>query len=175
MLSNPVIDAILARRSTRAFTAEPVAREQLEAIVACGQWAPSGMNRQELTFAVLSDGEQVARLAAALEPLLDRGSYDMYGAQAAVLVAVPAGYPYDRQDDSCALENMFLAATSLGLGSCWINRAKEEFDTPWGKDLLKSLGVEGEYEGIGHCALGYIDGDVPQAAPRRENRVFYIK
>ena len=71
--------------------------------------------------------------------------------------------------------SLMLAAHELGLGSCWINRAKEEFDTQWGKDLLKSLGVEGEYEGIGHCALGYIDGDVPQAAPRKGNRVFYIK
>ena len=68
-----------------------------------------------------------------------------------------------------------LAAHELGIGSCWIHRAKEEFETDWGKDLLKSLGVEGEYEGIGHCALGYVDGEDPQAAQRKEKRIFMVK
>ena len=68
-----------------------------------------------------------------------------------------------------------LAVHDLGIGSCWIHRAKEEFDTEWGKELLKSLGIEGEYEGIGHCILGYADGESPEAAPRKENRVFYVK
>ena len=71
--------------------------------------------------------------------------------------------------------NMMLAAHELGLGSCWIHRAKEEFETEWGKELLKSLGIEGEYEGIGHCALGYIDGEYPTEPARKENRVYCIK
>ena len=70
--------------------------------------------------------------------------------------------------------NMMLAANSLGLGSCWIHRAKEEFEAEEGKALLKSLGIEGDYEGIGHCALGYADGDTPASLPRREGRVYRI-
>lgn len=71
--------------------------------------------------------------------------------------------------------NLMLAAYELGIGSCWIHRAKEDFETQWGRDLLKSLGIEGEYAGIGHCALGYAAEAAPQAAERKENRVFYIK
>ncbi len=71
--------------------------------------------------------------------------------------------------------NMMLAAHSLGLGSCWIHRAKEEFETEEGKQILKDLGVEGEYEGIGHCIVGYPAVDLPEASPRHENRVYYAK
>ena len=66
-------------------------------------------------------------------------------------------------------------AHDLGIGSCWIHRAKEEFESSWGRELLASLGIEDEYEGIGHCALGYVDGDYPDVIPRKENRVFYLK
>ena len=109
-----------------------------------------------------------------LNQIIEAGLYAASGKgqQSAIIIQVTN---QELRNEIARMENMFLAATSLGLGSCWINRAKEEFDTQWGKDLLKSLGVEGEYEGIGHCALGYIDGDVPEVAPRRENRVFYIK
>mgnify|MGYP002511453275 CR=1 FL=1 len=172
MLSNPVIENILARRSTRSFTNEPVGREQLEAIVTCGQWAPSGMNRQELAFAVLSAGDEVARLAAVLEPLLGRGAYDMYAAQAAVLVAVPRDYPYARQDDSCALENMFLAATSLGLGSCWINQLEGLCDHPAVRALLDGYGIPADYEVHGVCALGHIARETP--AKERKSRVIWV-
>lgn len=68
-----------------------------------------------------------------------------------------------------------LAAHSLGIASCWIHRAKEEFETDEYKELLKSFGVKGEYEGIGHCVLGYADGELPEAAVRKENRVFYAE
>ena len=78
-------------------------------------------------------------------------------------------------DGSLVMGNLMLAAHELGIGSCWIHRAKEEFETEWGKKLLKSLGINEEYEGIGHCALGYIDGDYPKTPARKENRVFYIK
>ena len=74
-----------------------------------------------------------------------------------------------------ATENLMLAAQDLGIGSCWIHRAKEEFESDWGRNLLRSLGVNGDYEGIGHCALGYADGDYPAAPARNEGRVFYVK
>ena len=78
-------------------------------------------------------------------------------------------------DGSLVMGNLMQAAHAVGLGSCWINRAKEEFDSEEGKQLLKEWGIEGEYEGVGHCILGYTDGTVPQAAPRKANRVFYVK
>lgn len=78
-------------------------------------------------------------------------------------------------DGSLVIGNMLLAADSLGLGSIWIHRAKEEFEMDEWKDLLKSLGVEGEWEGIGHCAVGYVEGDKPAAAKRREGRVYWVE
>ena len=69
---------------------------------------------------------------------------------------------------------MMLAAHELGIGSCWIHRAKEEFQLPEGKEILESLGIEGDYEGIGHCILGYADGDYPPPPARKKGRVFYI-
>ena len=78
-------------------------------------------------------------------------------------------------DGSLVMGNLMLAAHSLGLGSCWIHRAKEEFESAEGKALLASLGIEGEYEGIGHCVLGYADGEEPAAKPRKENWAYYIQ
>ena len=78
-------------------------------------------------------------------------------------------------DGSLVMGNLMQAAHDLGVGSCWIHRAKEVFDTEEGKEILKSIGVEGDYEGIGNCILGYVDGEYPQAAPRKENRIFWIE
>ena len=92
-----------------------------------------------------------------------------------LIVLARKDWPNRVYDGSVVMENLMLAAHALGLGSCWIHRAREEFETPWGKELLKSLGIEEEYEGVGHCALGYAGEEPPKAAPRKEGRVFYIK
>ena len=91
------------------------------------------------------------------------------------LYAAKKDWPTGIYDGSLVMGNLMLAAHDLGIGSCWIHRAKEEFETEWGKEFLKSLGIEEEYVGIGHCALGYVEGDEPKAAPRKENRVYYVK
>ena len=77
-------------------------------------------------------------------------------------------------DGPLVMENMMLAAHALGLGACWIHRAKETFEQPEWQTFLKKLGIEGEYEGIGNCVIGYPDGDVPAVKPRKENRVYYV-
>ena len=92
-----------------------------------------------------------------------------------LIVLARKDWPTGIYDGSLVMGNLMLAAHDLGIGSCWIHRAKEEFETEWGKELLKSLGISGEYVGIGHCALGYADGETPKAAKRKVNRVFYIK
>ena len=72
------------------------------------------------------------------------------------------------------MENLMLAANAVGLGSCWIHRAKEEFESEEGRELLRQLGISGDYEGIGHCILGYPAGDIPAEKPRKENWVYKI-
>lgn len=98
-----------------------------------------------------------------------------YGAPVVLIVLADRGWENHVYDGSLVMGNLMLAAHALGIGSCWIHRAKEEFESAEGKAILEFLGIEGEYEGIGHCVLGYLDGPLPQAAPRKENRVFYIR
>ena len=98
-----------------------------------------------------------------------------YGAPAVLVVLADKNCPTHVYDGSLVMGNMMLEAKALDLGSIWIHRAKEEFELPEYKQLLKDLGVEGEWEGIGHCVVGYADGDLPKAAPRKENRVFWVE
>ena len=98
-----------------------------------------------------------------------------YGAPVVLVVLGPKSNKLTPYDGSLVMGNLMQAAHAVGLGSCWINRAKEEFASEEGKQLLKEWGIEGEYEGVGHCILGYADGPMPQAAPRKANRVFYVK
>ena len=105
----------------------------------------------------------------------DEGFDPFYGAPAILLVLANKERSTCVYDGSLVMGNMMLAAHTLGLGSIWIHRAKEEFEMPEYKQLLKKLGIEGEWEGIAHCAVGYADGELPQAADRKEGRVFWIE
>ena len=139
----------------RAFRDEPVAREDLEAVVACGQWAPSANNRQEWTFVVVDDRARIARLSAVVREALGRDAYDMYGPAAIVIVAHEKGAPFGREDDGCAMQSMMLAAHSLGLGSVWINQLQGICDEPAVRAELDALGVPATSEVHGVCALGH--------------------
>ena len=97
-----------------------------------------------------------------------------YGAPVVLIVLADKAWPTHVYDGSLVMGNLMLAAHELGLGSCWIHRAKEEFERPEGQEILKSLGITEEYEGIGHCVLGYVEGEYPAAKPRKENWVYYI-
>ena len=98
-----------------------------------------------------------------------------YGAPVVLIVLADKARPTYVYDGSLVMGNLMLAAHAEGIGSCWIHRAKEEFESAEGKAFLKSLGIEGDYEGIGHCVLGYTDGEEPKAMPRKENYVYCVK
>lgn len=172
-----VLEQIKSRRSIRKYKPDEVPQELLDQIIEAGLYAASGKGQQSAIIIQVTNRElhgEISRMNAQI--MGQPEGYDpFYGAPAMLIVLGKKDWPTHVADGSLVMGNLMLAAHELGLGSCWINRAKEEFDTQWGRDLLKSLGIEGEYEGIGHCALGYIDGDVPEAAPRKEKRVFYIK
>ena len=108
-----------------------------------------------------------------LQQIIEAGLYaaNGMGKQATITIAVTNKV----YDGSLVMGNMMLAAHSLNLGSIWIHRAKEEFELPEYQELLKELGVDGEWEGIGHCAVGYVDGELPKAAKRKDNRVFWVE
>lgn len=152
---NEIIKAMEERRSIRKFQPTMPAKEDLAQIVEAGLYAASGMGRQSAIIVAVTNKELRDQLAKTNAEIMDKLDFDpFYGAPAIFVV---------------------LAAHSLGLGSIWIHRAKEEFERPEYQALLKKLGIEGEWEGIGHCAVGYIDGEAPKAAKRKDNRVFWIE
>lgn len=172
---NEVIRAIEERRSVRAYTEELPEREKIDQVIEAGLWAASGMNRQGPIIVAVTDRELRDRLSAMNAKIIGDSSRDpFYGAPAVLIVLAPRDQPNRVYDGSLVMGNLMLAAHALGLGSCWIHRAREEFDTAEGKAILAELGVEGDYEGIGHCILGY-PAQTPVAKPRNGGRVFYAE
>lgn len=164
------------RRSCRAFKPELIEEEKLQAIIKAGTYAATGMGRQSPIIIAVTNKELRDKLSAMNAKFMGKDeSFDLfYGAQELLIVLANKAMPTYLYDGTLVMGNLMNAAADLGVDSCWIHRAKEEFESDWGRELLKSLGIEDEYEGIGHCALGYVDGDYPDVIPRKENRVFYI-
>ena len=98
-----------------------------------------------------------------------------YGAPVVLVVLANKDVRTAVYDGSLVMGNLMLAAHEMGVSSCWIHRAKEMFESEEGKAILKDLGIEGNYEGIGNCILGYADCPAPEARPRKENYVYYIR
>lgn len=173
---NEIIQSMLERRSIRRYKPDPVPKEALEQIMAAGTYAASGMGRQSPIIIAVTNKAGRDKLSELNRKIggWDPGFDPFYGAPAVLIVLARKDCPTYIYDGSLALGNMMLAAHALGLGSCWIHRAKEEFETEEGRKILKSLGISGEYEGIGHCIVGYPD-EIKQAAPRKDNRVFFIE
>ena len=173
---NETIQSILNRRSCRNFKSDPVPKELLDQILKAGTYAPTGMNRQSPIMIAVTDKALRDRLARenALFMGKDEDFDPFYGAPAVIIVLADKTKPTYLYDGSLVLGNLMLAAESLGLSSCWIHRAKEEFETAENKALLRSLGIEGDYEGIGHCVLGYAAEPAGEPSPRKENYVYYI-
>ena len=174
---NEIIKAMEERRSIRKFKPEMPKKEDLQQIVEAGLYAANGMGRQATITVAVTNKELRDKLSAINCKI---GGWDevvdpFYGAPAILIVLAEKDWRNRVYDGSLVMGNMMLAAHSLGLGSIWIHRAKEEFEMPEYQQLLKELGVEGEWEGIGHCAVGYIDGEMPEAAERKPNRVFWVE
>lgn len=170
---NEVLKAIKERRSCRAFKADPVPRELLDQVTEAGTWAPSGMGKQSPVIIEVSDPALRDRLAEANRLIggWPEGFDPFYGAPTILIVLAQADVPTAIYDGSLVMQNLMLAAHSLGLASIWIHRAKEEFEQDEWKALLTQLGLEGEWIGIGHCALGYAKKEAASAAERRMGRV----
>ncbi len=171
---NEVLKAIETRRSIRKFSSKTVSREDLDEILKAGTYAPSGCGRQPVIFIAVTDKETRDKLSKMNAQIMGKDTDPSYGAQTVIIVLADKSAPTYVYDGALAMGNLMLAAHSLGIGSCWIHRAKEEFESAEGKELLKKWGVTGDYEGIGHCILGYADGEEPAAAPRKAGTVINI-
>jgi len=170
------LENMITRRSIRKYKSDSVPKEIIDKIIEAGLYAANSRGKQSSIIVAVTDKETRDRLSQSNCKIggWESGFDPFYGAPVVLIVLAPKNLPIGVYDGSCVMENLMLAAHDLGIGSCWIHRAKEEFETDEWKKWLADLGVEGEYEGIGHCVLGYVDGDEPEAAPRREGRVFYV-
>ena len=171
---NEVIKAIKERRSVKSYKSDPVPTELLDAILEAGTYAPTGRNMQSPIMIAVTDKALRDKLASLNAAVMGMDGDPFYGAPAVIVVFADRRRMTYLYDGSLVMENLMLAAHSLGLGSCWIHRAKEVFDSEEGKEILKSLGIEGDYEGIGNCIIGYTHTPPAERKPRKENYIYKI-
>ena len=172
---NETLKVMEARRSCRNFDKKKmVSAEDIEAIVKAGTYAPTGRGKQSPIIIAVTNKELRDQIATENAKIMGTDMDPFYGAPVILIVLADKTIPTYKYDGSLVMGNLMNAAESLGLGSIWIHRAKEEFELSEYQELLKELGVDGEWEGIGHCAVGYVDGEIPKAAKRKENRVFWV-
>ena len=173
---NDVIKAMIERRSIRSFKPDMLPQEIIDEVINAGLYAASGMGKQNPIIIAITNKDFINKLAKINAKIAgwDENFDPFYGAPVVLIVLADKNWFTGVYDGSLVIGNMMLAADTLGIGSCWIHRAKEEFEMPEYKQLLTELGVEGEWEGIGHCAIGCIDGEIPAPAKRKDGRIFFI-
>jgi len=173
---NETLKTIRNRRSIRKFTDEPVPRDVIEQIVDAGIWAASGKNGQAPIVLAVTNPDLVAQLSEMNRKIggWQEGFDPFYGGKTVLVVLARKDVPTYVYDGSLTLGNMMLAAESLGVGSIWIHRAKQEFESDEGKAILAKLGINEDVEGIGHCVLGYASEPAADIA-RKEGRVFWAE
>ena len=171
---NEVLRALKERRSVRAYRPEQIKESELQQILEAGAYAPSGMGAQPVIMVVVQDKETIAALGKLNAAVMGAETDPFYGAPTVIVVLADRSRGTWLEDGSLAMGNLMNAAHSLGLGSCWVHRAREVFASDAGQALLKKWGIQGDYAGVGHCILGYPAGPLPQAKPRREHTVYRV-
>ena len=175
MGQNETIENLKTRRSIRAYTEQMPPKELLEQVIEAGTYAPTGKGNQSPIIVAVTDKamrDSLSRLNAAV---MGTSSDPFYGAPAVLVVLADRKYPTYLYDGSLVMGNLMNAAHAVGLGTCWIHRAKEVFDSEAGKALLKDWGIEGDYEGIGNCIIGYPAQEAPAPKPRKADYVHFVE
>jgi nitroreductase len=173
---NETIKVLESRRSCRNFKPDMIKDEELQAIIKAGTYAATGMGKQSPVIIAVTNKELRDEIMEANRKIggWGEGFDPFYGAPVILIVIAKKDVVTHVYDGSLVMGNLMNAAESLGVASIWIHRAKEEFESDFGKNLLKQLGIEGEYEGIGHCALGYAAEPAKAPAPRKEDYVYFV-
>lgn len=174
MSENNALEVLKTRRAIRAYQDKMPERELIAQIVEAGTYAPTGMGRQSPVIVAVTNREIRNRLSRLNAGIMGNDSDPFYGAPVVLVVLADKQCPTYLYDGTLVMGNLMNAAHAVGLGSCWIHRAKEVFETPEGKALLREWGIEGEYEGIGNCIIGYSAQEAPQPKPRKPDYVHYI-
>lgn len=172
-MTNETLKTLKERRSVRCYRPEQVKPEELDAILEAGTWAPSAMGRQPAVMVVVQDKETIEYMSKLNAEIQGEPDTDPFYGAPTVVVVLADGKNY-LQDGALVMGNLMNAAWSLGVASCWINRAKELFDRPEGKALLRKWGLPESLQGVGNCILGYPDGEIPAPKPRKEGFIVRV-
>lgn len=168
------LKTLKTRRSCRAYRPELIEEEKLEAILEAGTYAATGMGKQSPIIIAVTDKDLRDKLSKMNAAILGADIDPFYGAPELLIVLADKTIPTYIYDGSLVMGNLMNAAADLGVDSCWIHRAKEEFESDEGKAILNELGIEGDYEGIGHLILGYAATPLKEAAPRKESYIYRV-
>ncbi len=165
---------LLTRRSVRSYKTDPIPKDVLDRILTAGTCAATGMNKQAPIIIAVTNKEMRDKLSQMNAAVMGSDKDPFYGAPVVLVVLADRAVRTHVYDGSLVMGNLMNAAHAEGVSSCWIHRAKEVFDSEEGKEILASLGIEGDYEGVGNLILGYAEGEIPGIKPRKENYVYYI-
>ena len=172
---NEVLKCLEERRSCRSYRPEQLKEEDLQAILRAGTYAATGMGKQSPKIVVLQKPEDIAELERMNAAVMGNpDGHPFYGAPTVCIILAKADMFTAVEDGSCVIDNMLNAAWSIGVGACWIHRARQEFDSEEGKALLKKWGIEGDYIGVGHCILGYPTGEYRPKAERKSDYIVRV-
>ena len=168
------LQALMTRKSCRSFEDRQLSDEDLKVILDAGKQAATGGGKQPWKFVVVRNKEVRDKLSAMNAAVMGSDKDPFYGAPCVVVVLTERDRTTAVEDGACAIQNMMVAANAIGVGSCWIHRAYEEFESDEGKTLLKDWGISGDYRGVGHCILGYPQGEMHPDVPRREGIEVFV-
>lgn len=170
---NQTLNDLKTRRSIRKYKADPIPKELLDQVLEAGTYAPTGMNRQTPVIIAVTNPDMVKKISQLNAGVMGGSNDPFYGAPAVLIVLAEKTGTWI-YDGSLVMGNLLNAAHAVGLGAAWIHRAKEVFASDEGKALLKEWGLEGDYEGIGNCIIGYPD-EAPEARPRKEGYIIRVE
>lgn len=171
---NEVIKNIMTRRSVRSFDDTQLTKEQLETLIQTGLCAPSGRCMQTWKFTAVLNRDIIARLAHVIQETQNRQNYNFYNAQTLIITSNEKDSPWGKEDNACALENIFLAAHSMGIGSVWINQLLDHCDEPEIREILNELQIPENHAVFGIAALGY-DTNAPRGEVKKKGQYVIIE
>ncbi len=174
MIKNSVIDSLQSRRSIKKYIDKQISDEELDTILESGKYAPTGRNRQSPVMVAIRDRDTVKKLSKMNAEILGSESDPFYSAPCVVVVFADMSVSTGFEDACLVMGNLMNAAHAIGVGSCWIHRAREMFSSEEGKALMREWGLSENYVGVGNCVLGYREGDMPAVRPRKENYVIKV-
>ncbi len=172
-MKQETLNSLKERRSIRSYEDRQVSEEELKLVLEAGTYAPTGMGKQSPKMVVVQDKETRDKLSRLNASVMGTDTDPFYGAPTVIIVFADSNIHTYIEDGSLVMGNLLLAAYAVGLGSCWIHRAREVFELPEGKELMKKWGISENYVGIGNCILGYAKGERPVGLPRKADYIVY--